>query len=120
MLGNEAPNVVSKEGFRLLMDEGYDALVICQEAAERRDNQWSGRWSVWALGGEGRGNRVLVSARGPLQPREFKTTFGLISFLQEMGFNAVTIPLDRGTRSLQMRAGTADPVDPQTGSSTAR
>ena len=108
MLGNEAPNVVTKEGFRGLMDEGYDALVVAQEDAERKNNQWNGRWSVWALGGKGRGDRILVSTRGItagglLDAREFKTTFGLIGFLQEMGYSTVAIPLEKGVGALQVR-----------------
>jgi hypothetical protein len=101
MLSSAAPNVVSKEGFRLLLDDGYQAAVVCEVAAEMRHTQWAGRWIVRALGGEGRGDYILVSTRGNLRAREFKTTLGLISFLHEMGFENVCIPLREGTSAIQ-------------------
>lgn len=103
MLKNEAPNVVSRDGFRLLMDDGYQALVVCEVAGKQRDTQWAGRWSIRALGGAGRGDYILVSTTGNLRAREFRTTLGLINFLHEMGFETVSIPLREGTSAIQPR-----------------
>lgn len=101
MLKDEAPNVVSRDGFRSLLDDGYQAAVVCEAAGKLRDNQIAGRWSIRALGGDGRGDYILVSVGGNLRPRQFKTTLGLINFLHEMGFETVSIPLREGTSAVQ-------------------
>ena len=103
MLAEEAPNVVSAEGLRLLLDDGYQVVVVCEGESRKRDTQWAGRWIIRALGADERSERILVSSRGNLRAREFKTTLGLISFLQEMGFDTVTIPLREGSRAVQTR-----------------
>ena len=101
MLNNEAPNVVSEDGFRLLLDEGYQAVVVCHSEVEKQGTQWTGRWTLWAVGSEEGSNRLLVSARGHLKPREFKTTLGLIGFIRKMGFEAAVIPFREGARAVQ-------------------
>lgn len=107
MLADKAPNVVSQEGLRVLLEQGYQAVVVCEEPVERRDTQWRGRWTVRASGSEGGDDFIVVSTRGHLRPREFKTTLGLISFLYDMGIETVAIPLREGTRALQSRPGAA-------------
>lgn len=111
MLTDEPPNVVSEKGLRDLLDEGYQALVVCQRSVEKRGPQWSGSWIVWALGGDGRGNRLLVTTRGSLAPREFKNTNGLIAFLRRMGFDPVSIPLGKDSRAVQASAAAAEASD---------
>lgn len=112
MLRDEAPNVVSRDGFRSLLEEGYQAAVVCEAGGKVRDNQLAGRWSVRLLGGEGRSDYVLVSLGGNLQARQFKTTLGLISFLYEMGFETVSIPLREGTSAIQPRPERASDRSP--------
>lgn len=115
MLANEVPNVVSEEGFRLLLGEGYDAQVLCLEDPEKRQTQWHGRWAVRALGGEGRTDCVLVTTRGhrgALQAREFKTSLGLISFLVQMGFEIVSLPMRAGIRVVQTKPAIRNSSDP--------
>ncbi len=110
MLANEVPNVVSEEGFRSLIDEGYQAVVLCLAEVEKRHTQWSGRWIVRAVGGEGQTDRTLVTSRGHMRAREFKTTLGLISFLYELGYETVSIPLREGTRAVQARGPEPEPA----------
>ena len=101
MLIDEAPNVVSEEGFRLLLDEGYEAVVVCHSGLEKVGVQWAGRWTAWVSHAERPDRRLLVSSRGQLKPREFKTTLGLIGFLRKMGFASATIPFHEGARAVQ-------------------
>lgn len=107
MLANEAPNVVSRDGFRLLLDDGYQAIVVCEVDGEQKDSRWTGRWTIRALGGEGRTDYVLVSVGGDLRAREFKTALGVISFLHEMGFEIISIPFRQGGAVIQPRSEAA-------------
>ena len=105
MLADEAPNVVSEDGFRLLLNEGYDAIVVSHSTIEKEGVQWAGRWTVWVSKRESQDNRLLVASRGHLKPREFKTTYGLIGFLRKMGFATAVIPFHAGARAVQDQGG---------------
>ncbi len=105
----EGPNVVSEEGFRTLLDRGYQAVVRCHTEVEKQGTQWTGRWTVLVSEGEGRPSRILVSHRGQFKPREFKTTLGLIGFIRKMGFDAVLIPLRPGVQAVQTQARSGTP-----------
>lgn len=113
MLADEAPNVVSAEGFRLLLDEGYQALVVCHGPVEKKHNQWAGSWTVRAVAGDRRDERLLVVSRRELRPREFKTTLGLIGFFLDMGFASVSIPIREGGRTLHGRDAAPDARGPR-------
>lgn len=105
MLVSDAPNVVSEEGFRLLLDEGYEAVVVSHGDIEKQGVQWAGRWTVWVSSRERRDDRLLVATRGRFKPREFKTTYGLIGFLRKMGFPTAVIPFHAGARAVQAGRG---------------
>ena len=94
----EAPNVVTEDGLRGLLGQGYRAEVICKEGAEKRHNSWYGIWTVRAVSADGRDEKLLVTSRSYLKVREFKTIVGLVSFLADMGASVVSIPLDEGGR----------------------
>ncbi|WP_254604298.1 hypothetical protein [Leisingera sp. ANG59] len=40
------PNVVTEDGLRDLLSDGYLIEVICNQTAEKRHNSWYGSWVV--------------------------------------------------------------------------
>jgi hypothetical protein len=51
---------------------------------------------------------LLVISRG-LEPREFKTVTGLISFAVELGLTTVPVPLKKGEKATWTHDAEADP-----------
>ena len=92
----EAPNVVTEDGLRGLLAEGYLIEVVCKEGAEKRHNSWYGSWVIRALLPDGSSPKALVTSRSLFKPREFKTIVGLVSFLADMGCKTACIPLEQG------------------------
>ena len=109
----EAPNVVTEDGLRGLLAEGYLIEVVCKEGAEKRHNSWYGTWVVRAVAEDGRADKMLVTSRSYLKVREFKTIVGLVSFLAEMGCKSVSIPLEESGRERHAAPGRIDA--PRTG-----
>jgi hypothetical protein len=109
----EAPNVVTEDGFRRLLADGYLIEVVCKKAAEKRHVSWYGAWLVIAVAEDGRDEKVLVSSRNYLRFREFKTIVGLVGFLANMGCTTAKIPLSEGGRERHAAPG-RNPA-PQTG-----
>jgi len=104
----EAPNVVTEDGLRSLLADGYLIEVVCREAAERRHNTWYGIWVVRAVAEDGRDDKMLVTSRSYLKVREFRTIVGLVSFLADMGCKSACIPLEAGARERHAAPGRAD------------
>ena len=94
----EAPNVVTEDGLRGLLAEGYLIEVVCKERAEKRHNSWHGSWVIRAVATDGRDDKMLVTSRSVLKLRDFKTIVGLVSFLADMGCLSANIPLIPGRR----------------------
>jgi hypothetical protein len=94
----EAPNVVTEDGMRGLLTEGYLIEVVCKEGAEKRHNSWYGSWVIRAVSADGRDDKMLVTSRSVLKLRDFKTIVGLVSFLADMGCTTASIPLEEGGR----------------------
>jgi hypothetical protein len=109
----EAPNVVTEDGMRGLLADGYLIEVVCKEAGEKRHNTWYGTWVVRAVADDGRSDKMLVTSRSYLKVREFKTIVGLVSFLADMGCKSVSIPLEEGGRERHAAPGRSPA--PQTG-----
>ena len=109
----EAPNVVTEDGLRGLLAEGYLIEVVCKEGAEKRHNSWYGTWVIRAVAPEGRDDKMLVTSRSVLKLRDFKTIVGLVSFLADMGCKSVSIPLVEGARERHTAPGRKP--EPQTG-----
>lgn len=101
----EAPNVVTEDGLRGLLTEGYLIEVVCKEGAEKRHNSWYGTWVIRAVTSDGRDDKMLVTSRSVLKLRDFKTIVGLISFLADMGCATVSIPLNEGGRERHAASG---------------
>ncbi len=101
----EAPNVITEDGLRGLLTEGYLVEVVCKEAAEKRHNSWYGTWVVRAVHADGRDDKMLVTSRNYLKVREFKTIVGLVSFLADMGCKTASLPLQEGGRERHAAPG---------------
>jgi hypothetical protein len=95
---DETPNVVTEDGLRGLLTEGYLIEVLCKEGAEKRHNSWYGAWVIRAVAPDGRHDKMLVTSRSLLKLRDFKTIVGLVSFLTDMGCTTASIPLVEGAR----------------------
>jgi hypothetical protein len=107
-LEKEAPNVVKEILFRHLVATGYMAEIVCQEAAFRKASVWYGEWIVRVVNLERSYQKILVTSprrqgdMGEIKVRVFKTINGLTSFMHDVGFAHLDIPLILGGRSLQM------------------
>ena len=116
----EAPNVVTEDGLRGLLTEGYLIEVVCKEGAEKRHNSWYGSWGIRAVATDGRDDKMLVTSRSVLKLRDFKTIVGLVSFLADMGCTTASIPLEEGGRERHtvsgQPAGTQNRATPVKGS----
>ncbi|MFD1910918.1 hypothetical protein [Halodurantibacterium flavum] len=99
------PNVVTEDGLRSLLADGYHLEVVCTEGAEKRHNSWYGIWVARAVAEDGRPDKMLVTSRSVLKLREFKTIVGLVSFLAEMGCTTASIPLVEGGRERHAASG---------------
>lgn len=102
----EALNVVTETQFKSLIEAGYRAEVVCTEDAYRRASIWYGVWIVRVIHEDGT-EKVLVTTRHNAEQkgiftRTFRTTNGLISFLDNMGFEQVNIPLKKERRIQQV------------------
>ena len=99
---NQGPDVVSEEGLRELLSRGHQAVVVCSETPRQKAYFWHGQWHILCASLDGQSERLLVSARrdakGGDKPREFKTANGLISFLHDLGFRMVMVPMEEGGR----------------------
>ena len=109
----EAPNVVTEDGLRGLLADGYLIEVVCKEGAEKRHNSWYGTWVVRAVAPDGRDDKMLVTSRSVLKLRDFKTIVGLVSFLADMGCKTTCIPLEEGGRERHAAPGRTP--EPRTG-----
>lgn len=95
---DDAPNVVSEEGLRMYVRQGFRLEVVCRTVPERRYNAWYGKWIIRAVSPDGLAEKLLVTSRSILKVREFKTLTGLVSFLQEFGFAVLSVPMEDGGR----------------------
>lgn len=104
-INKEAPNVVTETLFRSLVQNGYQAEVVCRSTAFKKAAVWYGEWIIRVVNQDRTYEKLLVPARKRAKPddeisiRTFKTANGLISFMQGMGFEHVDIPLHEGGRS---------------------
>ena len=69
--------------------------IFCAEVHRSRSNLWSGRWQIACVSPDGDERRLLVIHRN-IEPREFLTANGLISFLVDIGFGTVAFPVQVG------------------------
>jgi hypothetical protein len=95
---DQTPNVVTEDGMRALLAQGYQIEVVCREGAEKRHNSWYGSWVIRAIAPDGEDEKMLVTSRSVGKLRDFKTIVGLVSFLSDMGCSTARVPLVEGAR----------------------
>jgi hypothetical protein len=116
-INKEAPNVVTETLLRSLVQNGYQAEVVCRATATKKAAVWYGVWIIRVVNKDRTYEKLLVSARNRATPddeitaRAFKTANGLISFMQGMGFEHVDIPLVEGGRSTHILTDNALDTD---------
>lgn len=97
---------ILQAGLKEAVTEGGIVEAHCVEDAKKVGNIWQGTWRIQLrMGGQ---TALLVIARD-LEPREFKTITGLISFGVELGLTTVPIPLRMGEKAIWTHGPEADP-----------
>ena len=87
-------DVIREAEIRGFVDRGATIVVVATDEPRRVTSGLAGRWEVHV---EANGDRCfLVTSRDPSRPRGFKTLSGLISFLTELGFDHVSVPMREG------------------------
>jgi hypothetical protein len=104
-LDGATANVVTEDGLRDLLSDGYLIEAICNQTAEKRHNSWYGSWVVHAVTKDSQDAKMLVTSRSVFKLRAFKTIVGLVSFLADMGCLSANIPLIGGRRERHEVAG---------------
>ena len=102
---DDTPNVVTEDGLRGLLAQGYLLEVVCKQTAEKRHNSWYGVWLIRAVSPDGLDLKMLVTSRSLLKFRDFSTIVGLVSFLADMGCTTANIPLKAGGRERHAAPG---------------
>jgi hypothetical protein len=87
--------VILQAGLKEALSEGGVIEALCLEDAVKVSNVWQGTWRIQLRIGDQ--TALLVISRG-LEPRDFKTVTGLISFAVEMGLSVVSVPLLKGQK----------------------
>lgn len=96
-----APNVVSEDGLKERLSEGWQIEVVCKKAGEKRHANWYGAWGVRIISPDGQTERTLVTFRKDMDQRLFRTANGLISFLVDCGVRIPSVPVHEGDRAPQ-------------------
>lgn len=87
--------VILEAGFRDNVAKGWSVDIFCCEVHRSKSNLWSGRWQIACVSPDGEERRLLVIQRN-IEPREFLTANGVISFLVDIGFVTAALPLKAG------------------------
>ena len=104
---DQGPNVVSEDGFKQLLNEGYSAEIVCTQSAAKQHNTFTGIWILRAVSDGGRIEKVLVTSRRDFKVREFKTTNGLLAFIDQFDVQIQQIPWVEGARVSVLGANTS-------------
>ena len=97
--------VIFQTGLKEARNEGGIVEAHSLEDAKKVGNTWTGDWRIYLRIGDQ--TALLVIARG-LEPREFKTIAGLISFGVELGLTTVPVPLKKGEKASWTNATETD------------
>ena len=97
--------VILQAGLKEALTEGGIVEAHSVEDAKKVGNTWTGNWRIYLRIGDQ--TALLVIARG-LEPREFKTIAGLISFGVELGLTTVPVPLKKGEKATWTHGTEAD------------
>ena len=99
--------VILQAGLKEALTEGGIVEAHCVEDAKKVLNVWQGSWRIYLRMGEA--TALLVISRG-LEPREFKTVTGLISFGVELGLTTVPVPLKKGEKATWTHDAAVEPI----------
>lgn len=95
------PNVVTENGLRRDIGLGWDVEVVARRDAEKKSYNWYGEWTIRGISPDGEQEKHLVTARNDVEFRVFKTANAVISFISDLGFPRVVLPLQEGGRCRQ-------------------
>jgi hypothetical protein len=98
--------VIFQAGLMEARNEGGIVEVDCLEDAKKVGNTWAGNWRISLRFGD---QSALLVVKRHLEPREFKTIAGLISFGVELGLTTVPVPLKKGEKATWIHGTEADP-----------
>ncbi len=87
--------VILEAGFRENVAKGWSVNIFCSEVHRSKSNLWTGRWQIACVSPDGEERRLLVIQRN-IEPREFLTANGVISFLVDIGFVTAALPVQVG------------------------
>lgn len=87
--------VILDAGFRERIASGWGMEVYCQEVNRSQYGVWTGRWQFACVSPDGEEKRLLVIRRN-IEPREWLTANGVLSFIADNGFACASIPLKVG------------------------
>ncbi|TRW94288.1 hypothetical protein FNJ84_19820 [Paracoccus sp. M683] len=100
-----APYAVSESGIRQLLGEGWRLEAECIESAAERHSNIFGRWAVRIVAPDESIARYLTTTRNIMEMRLFKTTNGLISFMDGLGVAGPRVPMRKGEIFVQNLSG---------------
>ena len=95
---DQGPNVVSEDGFKQLLNEGYSAEIVCTQSAAKQHNTFTGIWIIRAVSQDDKIKKLLVTSRRDFKVREFKTINGLLAFFDQFDVKIQQIPWIEGVR----------------------
>ena len=90
-------DVIREAEIRSFVDRGATIIVVATDEPRRATSGLAGRWEIRAERDGDR--RSLVTSRDPSRPRLFKTLAGLVSFLSELGFEPISVPMRKGSEA---------------------
>lgn len=105
----ETAPYLSKRQLLALISDGYLIDVVSLADAHKTAAVWYGEWVIQVPEQRGEPERFLVSVSnlGAPKLRTCKTANGLISLMQELGFDDVTVPMKEGrSASHQLQSST--------------
>lgn len=98
--------VIFHAGLMEARTEGGIVEAHSLEDAVRVGNNWTGDWRIYLRVGD---QAALLVVQRTLQPREFRTITGLISYGVELGLTTVPVPLKKGEKAIWIHGTEANP-----------
>lgn len=94
-------NLTTEKGMRALVAQGQSVEVLCHSEPIRKGPSWYGLWTMRARASDGQEKRLITArtrlTENAIRIREFKTATGVISFLTDLGFAEIRIPMKPGS-----------------------
>lgn len=79
------------------IEAGKQLKILCVEAPVAKTGSWAGRWVIYLLNSSPNElpEQLLVKTRG-VKSRDFRTSYGLLSFAKELGVTVPSVPMEQG------------------------